>query len=1051
MYLRLHCLKHFSRRFVLASALALAAALAAEAQTPQPAQPGVQLTAPAAQSAPPAATATLRGHISDPSGALIPGTEVKVSTAAGTPVQSITADAAGGYQVRGLPAGSYIVQADSPGFASFVSTPISLNPGQTRIVDVKMAIEAAQQQVEVTEEGNPQVSVEAGDNASAIVIKGKDLDALSDDPDELSSELQALAGPAAGPNGGQIYIDGFTAGELPPKSAIREIRINQNPFSAEFDKLGYGRIEILTKPGTDTLHGRGFVQGNDDTFNSGNPFTASLPSYHSIQYNGTVSGPINKAASYFFSVEQRNNQNDSVYSASTALQDPVTGAWYVPTGSAGQVIPVSGSLFNPATHTNISPRIDLQLGQKNTLTLRYQFFRNHVVNSFGDSGFGFGGSGGSSVSLPSVATDSDTIEHSFQLEDSQVISDRMVNETRFQYLRDLSTVTPLSSAPNVSVPGDFVSGGSTSQTERDHTDHYELQDLITMTAGAHALKFGTRLRDNRDANTTNTYFNGSFNFSTLQDFVGAMDAASGVACPAAPPSGAENTACGTTNAPNKLTYYLGNENALGNVFDAALFFQDDWKKTKNLTLSYGVRWETQNHIADHDDWGPRVAFAYALDGHGKGATPKTVLRGGYGFFFDRLSIGTLMSAIRYNGKPGSQQQVVVNNPDCFTATQRAGALTIPQGSDCNAESSLPQIDVIAGHYHSPAHEQLGLSLERQLTRSSTFTATYLHTLGVHQEATIDANAFLPGTYVYGDPSTGVRPHPGLGIIDETFPEAIYKQNQFIVSVNARFSRRLSLTGYYNLNVANADTGTASNSYNLAQDYGRAAFVSRSQVFLMGSYTGPWGLTFNPFLIAQSGKPFDIATADDFTGDNFIGQDRPTLATNNPLDEVVNTSYGSFNVNPQPGETVIPANLGNGPAAVAVNLRVTRGFGIGPRVEGSGSSGSPSGGGSDGGGGHRGGGGGFGGFGGPFGAPGGGGSRGGPFGGIANSGRKYTLTLSAQALNLFNDIDLGTPDGTVTPSANGIDSRFGKSTSLAGGIFSSGSAARRIFVQAAFQF
>jgi hypothetical protein len=167
--------------------------------------------------------------------------------------------------------------------------------------------------------------------------------------------------------------------------------------------------------------------------------------------------------------------------------------------------------------------------------------------------------------------------------------------------------------------------------------------------------------------------------------------------------------------------------------------------------------------------------------------------------------------------------------------------------------------------------------------------------------------------------------------------------------------------------------------------------------------------------------------------------------------VVNTSYGSFNVNPQPGETVIPANLGNGPAAVAVNLRVTRGFGIGPRVEGSGSSGSPSGGGSDGGGGHRGGGGGFGGFGGPFGAPGGGGGRGGPFGGIANSGRKYTLTLSAQALNLFNDIDLGTPDGTVTPSANGIDSRFGKSTSLAGGIFSSGSAARRIFVQAAFQF
>ena len=113
-----------------------------------------------------------------------------------------------------------------------------------------MAIEAAQQSVTVTDD-SPMVNVDASGNANAIVLKGKDLDALSDDPDELSNELTALAGPSAGPNGGQIYIDGFTGGTLPPKSAIREIRINQNPFSAEFDQLGYGRIEILTKPGTD--------------------------------------------------------------------------------------------------------------------------------------------------------------------------------------------------------------------------------------------------------------------------------------------------------------------------------------------------------------------------------------------------------------------------------------------------------------------------------------------------------------------------------------------------------------------------------------------------------------------------------------------------------------------------------------------------------------------------------------------------------------------------------------------------------------------------------
>ena len=111
---------------------------------------------------------------------------------------------------------------------------------------------------------------------AATVIKGKDLDALSDDPDELSSELTALAGPAAGPNGGQIYVDGFTGGQLPPKSSIREIRINQNPFSAQYDKLGYGRVEVFTKPGTDKYHGNLSVQGGDNVFNTSNPFLGAF-------------------------------------------------------------------------------------------------------------------------------------------------------------------------------------------------------------------------------------------------------------------------------------------------------------------------------------------------------------------------------------------------------------------------------------------------------------------------------------------------------------------------------------------------------------------------------------------------------------------------------------------------------------------------------------------------------------------------------------------------------------------------------------------------------
>jgi hypothetical protein len=121
---------------------------------------------------------------------------------------------------------------------------VQVAAGQIQQLNVTLTIEAEQQQVTVTDQAGA-VDVSPTNNAAAIVINGAALDALPDDPDELQTDLTALAGPSAGPNGGQFYIDGFTAGQLPPKSAIREIRINQNPFSAQYDKVGYGRIEIF--------------------------------------------------------------------------------------------------------------------------------------------------------------------------------------------------------------------------------------------------------------------------------------------------------------------------------------------------------------------------------------------------------------------------------------------------------------------------------------------------------------------------------------------------------------------------------------------------------------------------------------------------------------------------------------------------------------------------------------------------------------------------------------------------------------------------------------
>ncbi len=628
----------------------------------------------------------------------------------------------------------------------------------------------------------------------------------------------------------------------------------------------------------------------------------------------------------------------------------------------------------------------------------------------------------------------------------------MVNETRFEYRHATENDTPASTDPELMVNGNFTGGGASSQTEQDHQDHFELQNFTTMSAGAHALKFGAWLRDTRDANSSNGYRNGILTFTSTgyADVLTKLGQGQNI-----------NT---LSDDIAKVVVGVGRTDYTANVFDGALFLQDDWRVNPRLTLSGGVRWETQNHIADHSDWAPRVALAYALDA--KGNKPaKTVLRAGYGIFYDRVQIANILAATQQAVNSG-QIRVTTTSATCLNGT----SLTNIDFSGCLPPApynTTPESTVvtIAPNFHAPYTHQIGASLERQVTKTTTATITYLRSYGEHQVVTRNSNAFLPGTFQYDSPTlTGIRPNPALGIVDEYYPEAVFKQNQMILNVNARLSPRFGVFGFYNLSFANTNGagGEVSNSYDLHQDYGRAAFVNRNMVFLMGNYTGPWKIRFNPFLIAQSGKPYNIVTSNDLTGDNFFNN-RPAYADNSECSSgssrYVTTDFGCLDVLPDSGETPIPVNMGNSPASVAFNLRVSRSFGIGPKVESSANNnGGPPGGGPPGGGGRRGGGGPGGGFG-PGGFGGGGGGPRGMFG--QGSNRKYSLTFSAQALNLFNNVNYGTPTGTI--SANEVTdadgnplyytpgSMFGKSRGLAGRIFSQGPASRRIFFQAVFSF
>lgn len=825
----------------------------------------------------PAPNGTLRGTVTDPTGAVVPGAQITLQLGALSFNTHSGRD--GAYAFRNLAPGSYTLAVTAQGFAPLTLDDVLLAPGQTRELKLPLAVQVEHQEVTVTGQ-NQGVSINPDQNASAMVIRGRDLDALSDDPDELQNELQALAGPAAGPNGGQIYIDGFTGGQLPPKSSILEIRVNQNPFSAEFDRIGYGRIEIITKPGTQKLHGSISSFGTDSALNTGDPLLPYKPSYGLYSYFGNVAGPLTKNSTYFLNFfrisRQAQNVVDAVNPQNTTvnLQEAFPDTWGRTEGSA---------------------RVDFQVGNRNTFTVRDFYWRS------AQTGIGVG-----TLNLPSQAGSSLNEENTIQVGDTILVNEALVNEVHLQWRRMRNSQNANVLTPTVTVQGSFTDGGNSSGTVQDHQDDFEIQDKSTATAGKHTLRFGADMLIYRDANYSNSGANGTYMFANL------------VAYQAATPT--LYTATLITNPVVRAT-----------IFNGSLYFQDDWKLDPNFVLGLGLRYEGQNWIADHHDWAPRIAFAWSPR-HTGTAPAKTVVRAGYGWFYTRFSVPTSFSS--FAGTP-YVMQVLHDN----LVNQRSYTIASPGFYDPNAPepasvvtaapSSTPTYHTIDPHFHAAIDMQTGIGVDRQLTKSITGNITYLYTQGVHQYLSnnVTAPAFDPATYTVTGPAPALYNY-------QFQSEGVYKQSQVITTLSGRF-KRMTANVNYTYNTARSDTqgvtSFVSDSRNPGLDYGRATFGIRHEAAFIGSYSAPHAITIAGALFTRSGVPYNLTIGSDLTANNQFDA-RPTYGTCGDAG-VVTTQYGCLNTDPVgTGQRIMPYGAGMGPSNSIVYLRASKVIGIGPRLK-----------------------------------------------------------------------------------------------------------------------
>jgi len=988
----------------------------------------------------------LRGLITDELGAAIVGANVTLTDASGVQKKTTT-NGEGVYNFAGLTPGKYTLQASAPGFAVSENKEVDITPArQTLDLTLKVTIE---EKVTVAETA---VNTEATNNANQTVIAGKDLDALPDDPDELAAALQALAGPSVGPNGGQIFIDGFTGGNLPSKDAIREIRINQNPFAAENDQPS-ARIDILTRPGTDKFRGGASMNFNDESLNSRNPFAVSSSKrtpFQIRQYEMNISGPlVKKKASFFFNFGRIETDDNDLVRAKV-LDDNLN------------VVDLGQAFVVPRRNLFLSPRFDYAINTNNTLVVRYNYNRFKAENQ------GLGG-----FTLPERAFDLLTINQNVQVTETAILNPTMINESRFQFTHNRNEQTGSNSIPALDVSGSFSSGGSQVGESVSVRKSWELSNFTAKQHGTHAIKFGGRVRhieldDTSESNFGGTWtFTGGFGLTSIERYQKTLELQQQGFTPA------QIRAAGGGATQFRLN--AGNPFADISQTDYGVFLQDDWRVRPNLTLSYGLRYETQTNAHSKLDFAPRIAVAWSPGAANSAKPPKMVIRFGTGFFYNRFNENSTLQAIRFNGVNVIQTQVTEpfdkNSSPTLVEQQAPNVAAIYNVLNQWSPTAVPNVSAVPVTQQAvwqvdpklqiPTVYVVGTQVERQLPRNITMFVGFYNIRITHVIRARDVNAPLPGT-ISDVLRNGIRPDPSQGDIFRYEASGQFNQRQFFLGFNSRLSRMFQLNGNYSLSKTTNDTDGQGgalfpmNSYDMSGEFGRSSFDIRHRFTVFGTVNLPWWkVVLNPFIIANTGPGFNITTGLDRNLDRQYNERPSFAAADAPCSETIKcTRFGKFNLDPLPGETIIPRNYGQAPGSFVVNLRVSRAFAFGVIHKGNAAAAArpaatagagdkrPAGG-----------------PGGPnlSAAGGGGGPRaGGPQGGgggAAPSEKRYTLNVSINFQNILNHVNLGTPVGNLASPS------FGESLNV-GGLFgpfggggggSAGAGNRRIYAQVRLNF
>jgi hypothetical protein len=880
----------------------------------------------------------LKGSVTDQLGSLVVSATIVARDGKGAEKKTTT-NSTGNFEIRSLAPGYYDLQVVAFGFEPFRERQVEIKSGRTTSLDLQLSIAAVEQSVIVDQTG---VSTDADRNADALVLRDRELEALPNDPEALAAALQAMAGPSNGEQGAQVKVDGFSNGQIPPKEAIREVRINQNPYSAENEYPGWGGIEIFTQPGSDKFHGGASFGFNDESLNSRNPFTLKRAPYQQRGFSANLTGPIkSKRASFALYIGRNASDSNSVVNAT--ILDPTTL----------EPMPFNQTLVTPQASFYMGTRGDLKINKKHTLVGNFELNKSHQDRQ------GIGG-----FSLPSRAYSGRRSYYNLQMTETAILNEKTINETRLQLTHSIFQQAANTALPALNVQDSFFGGGSQVGSASNRQDRLEVQNFTSWSAGRHFLKIGGRLRYVHVDSISPANFGGTYTFaggtetSSLERYRRTLllQRQGGL-------TGADIRSMG--GGATQFSIAGGNPKAEVRQRDFSFYAQDDWKVRPNFTVSPGLRYENQNNISSNWNFAPRIGFAWSPTfGSKKKAPPvteskntteaksspstppkpatssqaKTVVRGGFGVFYYRISEDLTLNALRFNGL--NQQLFVVTDPsvlDRFPIADPA-APDVPQlvpAINSLAAFAQPQTRRFINPNLAPlASLRSSFSLEHQFPYNLKLSLNYSHSHTLRALRTVNINAPLGGTYNPALPTSGVRPlGQTAGNILEYQANGRSINDSVGVSINGTVKKVNFWGSYYWNKGRSTDTGTSGSpvdAYDFSREWGRPQYDARHFFYASGDYRTAFGLSLNTFVIANSGNPFNITTGKDTNGDTLFTE-RPAFATDLGKPGVIVTPLGAFDPNPAPGQRIIPRNFGHGPGMVSVNLGVAQVIKFGPAI------------------------------------------------------------------------------------------------------------------------